>query len=46
MVKKSKIIKIKGTKEARPLGFDQKIFPGVRDLAILKNLPGDGNAWN
>ena len=24
-----------------PLGFDQKIFPGRRDLTAFNNLPGE-----
>ena len=47
MVKNVKFIKIKGPKEARLLGFDQKICPGGRDLISFENLQGvcPGVGW-
>ena len=38
MVKSVQFIKIKGPREVRPLGFDQKNCRGRRDLAIFEDL--------
>ena len=48
-MKSVKFIKIKGPREAWPLGVETKTFPRGQDLTIFENLPGgggDGNAWN
>ena len=39
MIKNLKFIKIQGLREARRLGFGQKICTGGRDLSVLENLP-------